>query len=156
MVPSLRDYCSSQAAPLNGEAQNWRARQLRVTAEILPAIEDILAALETMAYSAKELFAVRLALEEALVNAIKHGHQGDPSKEVQLRYHLTSNCLVVEIEDQGPGFKPQEVPDPFAPENLDRPCGRGLLLMRNYMTWVRFNSTGNCVTMCRLHTPPRG
>jgi serine/threonine-protein kinase RsbW len=41
------------------------------------------------------------------------------------------------------------VPDPCAEENLERPCGRGLLLMQNYMTWVRFNETGNCVTMCR-------
>ncbi|MGH7171747.1 MAG: ATP-binding protein, partial [Gemmataceae bacterium] len=91
------------------------------------------------------------ALEEALVNAIKHGHKFDPSKEVQLRYYLTAECLLAEIEDQGCGFKPEDVPNPFAPENLERPSGRGLLLMQNYMTWVRYNDAGNCVTMCRQH-----
>jgi len=105
--------------------------------------------LKSVGYGEKELFAVRLALEEALVNAIKHGHKGDPGKEVQLRYHLTTECILAEIEDQGPGFKPEDVPDPFAPENLERSSGRGLLLMHNYMTWVRFNDAGNCVTMCR-------
>ncbi len=53
------------------------------------------------------------------------------------------------IEDQGRGFQPEEVPDPFAPENLERPSGRGLVLMRNYMTSVRYNAAGNRVTMCR-------
>jgi len=151
MVPSRRVCCPRGAACPSGEGKNWQARTLRVAAEMVPIIEDILAALPSAGYSAKEMFAVRLALEEALVNAIKHGHHGDPTKEVELRYCLTPECFVVEIEDQGPGFKPQEVPDPFAPENLERPGGRGLLLMRHYMTWVRFNSAGNCVTMCRLH-----
>jgi len=150
MVPSLRDCCSRGVAHLRGEENGWQTRQLHVCAEIIPAIDDILAALENAGYSPKEMFAVRLALEEALVNAIKHGHRGDPSKVVQLRYHLTSEYIVAEIEDQGPGFNPQEVTDPLAPENLERPGGRGLLLIRNYMSWVRFNSTGNCVTMCRL------
>jgi serine/threonine-protein kinase RsbW len=129
---------------------DWRSRKLRHSSEIIPVIEDIVAALDAAGYSNKETFGVRLALEEALVNAIKHGHKGDPSKEVHLRYRLSHECLLAEIEDQGPGFNPADVPDPFAPENLERPCGRGLLLMRNYMTWVRFNPTGNRVTMCRL------
>ena len=47
------------------------------------------------------------------VNAIKHGHHGDPSKEVQLRYHFTTECILAEIEDQGSGFKPEDVPDPL-------------------------------------------
>jgi len=68
---------------------------------------------------------------------------------VRLRYLLRPDYLLAEIEDQGPGFRLKDVPDPFAPENRERPCGRGLLLMRNYMTWVRFNDIGNCVTLCR-------
>jgi serine/threonine-protein kinase RsbW len=132
-----------------GQTIEWRTRTLRTREEIMPAIEDILRVLEAAGYASKEMFAVRISLEEALVNAIKHGHRGDPSKEVQLRYHLASECLLVEIEDQGQGFKLEALPDPFATENLERPCGRGLLLMQNYMTWVRFNDTGNRVTMCR-------
>jgi serine/threonine-protein kinase RsbW len=128
---------------------NWSARKLHVCEEIVPAVEDIIHEIESVGFADREIFAIRLALEEALVNAIKHGHKGDSSKEVQLRYHVAADYLLVEIEDQGPGFNPNEVPDPIASENLDRSCGRGLLLMRHYMTWVSFNETGNRVTMCR-------
>lgn len=126
----------------------WRMRSLHSGEEIGPAIEKLLGDLDAN-YSNEERFAVHLAVEEALVNAIKHGHKGDPSKEVQLRYLVAPDYLLVEIEDEGPGFRPEDVYDPLAPENLDRSCGRGLLLMRSFMTWVRFNDTGNCVTMCR-------
>ena len=128
---------------------NWRSSNLRSFAEIPFAIEEILGLLDTAGFSRQEKFAVRLSLEEALVNAIKHGHKGDPSKEVQLRHKLAPEYLLVEIEDQGPGFNPDDVPDPFVPENQERASGRGLLLMRNYMTWVEFNDAGNCVTICR-------
>lgn len=133
-----------------GAAAEWCSRILHVPAEIVPVIEDLVASMERASYSNKEIFGVRLALEEALVNAIKHGHKGDPSKEVRLRYQITRDRLIAEIEDQGPGFDPHAVPDPLAPENLERPCGRGLVLMRHYMTWVRFNDAGNRVTLCRL------
>lgn len=128
---------------------DWHTRTLSRREEILPAIEEILRLLEAASYSTRESFAVRLSLEEALVNAIKHGHKDDPSKDVQLRYHVAADYLLVEIEDQGAGFKREDVPDPLAPENLERPCGRGLLLMQNFMSWVCFNDAGNCVTLCR-------
>jgi serine/threonine-protein kinase RsbW len=150
MVPSLKKDASSWSiVHCRDQGIDWRMRRLRTAEEIVPVIEDILINLKSDGYCEKEAFAIRLALEEALVNAIKHGHRGDPSKEVQLRYHHTAQCLLIEIEDQGPGFKPEGVADPFAPENLERPCGRGLLLMQRYMTWVRFNDVGNRVTMCR-------
>ncbi|HZV04460.1 MAG TPA: ATP-binding protein [Gemmataceae bacterium] len=150
MVPShKKDACPWAVAHCHDQAIPWRTRTLRTAEEIVPVIEGLLGNLQSAGYCEKETFAVRLALEEALVNAIKHGHQSDPSKEVQLRYHHTPECLLIEIEDQGPGFKPEGVPDPFTPENLERPCGRGLLLMQRYMTWVRFNDAGNRVTMCR-------
>jgi len=149
VVPSPLEVCPQDGGSYTGSTADWRSRTLHVSGEIVPAIEDIIADLEAAGFSHKETFGVRLALEEGLVNAIKHGHQGDPNKEVHLRYQLTPEFILAEIEDQGPGFKPQDVPDPFAPENIERPCGRGLLLMRNYMTWVHFNSAGNRVTMCR-------
>ena len=149
MIPSRKDVCPRHAVHCRGQSIAWRTRTLHTSQEIIPAIDDILHALEAAGYGEKEMFSIRLALEEALVNAIKHGHHGDPSKEVQLRYHFTAECLLAEIEDQGSGFKMEEVPDPCAPENLERASGRGLLLMKTYMTWVRFNDAGNCVTMCR-------
>ena len=145
MVP-----CSRGVRPRNGgDLGAWRSVKLHGKEEIIPAIDTIVHALEAADYSPKDTFAVRLALEEALVNAIKHGHKGDRSKEVHLRYQLSPERILLEIEDQGTGFRMQDVPDPTAPENLERSCGRGLLLMRSYMTWVRHNRAGNRVSMCR-------
>jgi serine/threonine-protein kinase RsbW len=134
--------------------EGWRCRKLSRPAEVVPVLESVVADLEATGYSHKETFAVRLALEEALVNAIKHGHKGDPGKEVCLSYRLTPCCFLAEVQDQGPGFRPEDVPDPLDPANWERSSGRGLLLMHSYMTWVRYNDTGTCVTMCKERTTP--
>jgi serine/threonine-protein kinase RsbW len=107
-------------------------------------------ALQSHRYSERDLFSIKLALEEAIVNAIKHGNQLDRSKKVRIAYHVDADrfdCLIV---DEGPGFDPDEVPDPTAAENLERPCGRGLMLMRHYMTAVHYNDRGNAVSMSKL------
>jgi len=96
-----------------------------------------------------DLFSIKLALEEALVNAIKHGNQYDRTKSVQIVYEIHPDRFTVRITDEGGGFDPADVPDPTAVENLERPCGRGLMLMRHYMTDVAFNERGNSVVMSR-------
>jgi len=111
--------------------------------------EEILALMEGAGYSEKDVFSVRLALEEAIVNAIRHGNKGDPAKSVQVRYRVTDREVVTEIQDEGPGFDPYNIPDPLAPENLESPTGRGLFLIRYYMTSVTFNERGNCLTLCK-------
>jgi serine/threonine-protein kinase RsbW len=97
-----------------------------------------------------DIFSIRLALEEALVNAIKHGNQMDRSKMVKVSYCLLADRFEVAISDEGEGFDPNDVPDPTAIENLERPCGRGLMLMRHYMTEVAFNGRGNGVNMSKV------
>ena len=101
-------------------------------------------------FEEKEIFSIKLALEEALVNAIKHGNQMDRAKKVHIRYCVTSERFDADICDQGTGFDPEEVPDPMAVENLERPCGRGLLLMRHYMSEVTFHPPGNRVSMTKF------
>ncbi len=98
----------------------------------------------------REIFSVKLALEEALVNAIKHGNQMDRSKKVQVNFRVSSDRIDICIDDEGEGFAMDDVPDPMAPENLERPCGRGLLLMRHYMTEVTFHAPGNRLTMSKV------
>src|SRR5262245_54088904 len=83
--------------------------------------------------SEKDIFGIRLALEEALVNAIKHGNQMDRSKTVKVVSFVQAERFEVHITDEGSGFDPGDVPDPTAVENIERPCGRGLMLMRYYM-----------------------
>lgn len=109
--------------------------------------ERIVNRLEEFAFPPRDVFGVRLALEEALVNAIKHGNGMDPRKTVRVRCEIDDQRLYIEIEDQGPGFIPADVPDPTEEENLERPCGRGIMLMRAFMSRVAFNATGNCVML---------
>ena len=104
----------------------------------------------------QEVFSVRLALEEALVNAIKHGNQLDRGKTVHITYRVSAERFDVRIADEGPGFDPEDVPDPMAVENLERPCGRGLLLMKHYMTEVVFHPPGNRLFMCKVRPSANG
>ena len=97
----------------------------------------------------RDVFCIKLANEEALVNAIKHGNQMDRAKSVRIRYTLRAERFEIHITDEGHGFEPADVPDPTAVENLERPCGRGLMLMKHYMTEVAYNECGNSVTMCK-------
>jgi serine/threonine-protein kinase RsbW len=101
-------------------------------------------------YAEMEIFGIKMAMEEALVNAIKHGNQLDPAKFVTVYYRIHPERFDAKITDEGPGFCPEDVPDPTAPENLERPCGRGLLLMRSFMTDVQFHGRGNSISMSKL------
>jgi serine/threonine-protein kinase RsbW len=109
--------------------------------------ERIVKILEDFEYPPRDVFSVRLALEEALVNAIKHGNGMDPTKSVQIECSISQDLARIEIEDEGEGFEPEEVPDPTDPANLERPCGRGLMLMRSFMSLIEFNESGNRVTL---------
>lgn len=111
---------------------------------------EIESALRHVQFTEHDIFAIKLALEEALVNAIKHGNQLDLAKAVRVSYAVTAERFEVQVADEGPGFDPHEVPDPTAPENLERPCGRGLLLMRHYMTEVAYHDRGRAVRMSKV------
>ena len=122
---------------------------LRTAAQMIPVLDAVAAAMGAAGYPAADLFAVRLSLEEALVNALKHGNRDDPGRVVRLTWYVGPSFVAATVRDEGEGFDPRRVPDPLAPENQDRPGGRGLLLMRHYMTRVRFNRRGNGVTLCK-------
>lgn len=112
--------------------------------------ERIVKLLEELNYPPRDVFGVRLALEEALVNAIKHGNQLDPEKIVQIGFTVNEEGFSIEIRDEGPGFDMADVPDPTDPENLERPTGRGLFLMHAYMTECNFIPPGNICRMKRV------
>ncbi len=116
--------------------------------------ERIVQHLEELSYDERDVFGVRLAIEEALVNAIKHGNRMDPTKTVRITCQIARHKVRIEIEDQGEGFQPEEVPDPTADENLERPCGRGIMLMRAFMSSIAYNESGNCVILEKHRTPP--
>ena len=112
------------------------------------AVQDrIIRILESHAFPPRDVFGIRLALEEALVNAIKHGNGMDKTKTVRVGCRVAVEGVRIEIEDQGPGFRPEDVPDPTAIENLEKPCGRGIMMMRHFLTLVEYNDVGNRVVL---------
>jgi len=130
-------------------SQDCRRWSVRTLADVVPFIERFLADLAVAGFTDRDIFGMRLAVEEAVVNGIKHGNASDPNKQVCIQYSVTPQQVLVSIEDEGNGFDPDAVPNPLAFENLERPSGRGVFLMRCYMTWVQFNPRGNGVTMCK-------
>ncbi|MFW6038880.1 MAG: ATP-binding protein [bacterium] len=116
----------------------------------VPAVQQaILDEVKCHGYGQDTLFAVRLALEEALSNAIRHGNGEDPTKKVTIEYAVTDQRIEVSIADEGHGFQPDTLPDPTDDENLARPHGRGVMLMQAYMNEISYNDRGNRVTMVR-------
>lgn len=112
-------------------------------------LKDIVSAVEQAGYRREAVFAVRLALDEALANAVKHGNANDPNKQVTITLDVDPERVIVSVQDQGPGFVPEQLPDPTADENLSRPNGRGVMLMQAYMTQVGYNETGNKVILTK-------
>ena len=110
-------------------------------------LNEVLSQLKQHAWDEQDTFGVHLAVEEALVNAIKHGNQSDPDKKVHVVSRVSKTHFFIEIGDEGDGFNPGDVPDPTTDENLESPSGRGLMLMRSFMSRVDFNDAGNCVVM---------
>lgn len=89
----------------------------------------------------------RVGLTEALSNAMLYGNGRDPSKSVLVEVVFREGTLRAKVRDQGAGFDPTTIPDPTLPENLTRPCGRGLFLMRELLDEVWYNERGNEVTL---------
>ena len=110
-------------------------------------VDDLLEQLAAHQWSEHDVHGVHLALEEALVNAIRHGNRSDPDKQVHVSCKLSPHRLWIQIRDEGAGFNPDDVPDPTDPENLEIPSGRGIMLMRAFMSRVEYNDIGNCVEM---------
>jgi serine/threonine-protein kinase RsbW len=112
-------------------------------------------AMERHGYSKASRFAVRLALAEAIANAFKHGHRTMPAgTPVTFEFAVTGDRVRVVVEDQGPGFDPGEIPDPTLDENIEKASGRGLMLIRAYMTSVAHGGRGNRLEM--TYDKPRG
>lgn len=110
---------------------------------------NILSELKESQYNPEDIFAIRLALEESFINALKHGNNMDPSKEIKINYSIGNDKVEITMTDQGDGFDPDSVPDPRRKENLYKASGRGLFLIMAYMDEVKFNKKGNSLYMVK-------
>jgi serine/threonine-protein kinase RsbW len=108
----------------------------------MESVTEIEAAAEKLATEAgldeDERFHVTMAAREAAVNAVLHGNEYDPAKQIAASFENTGAALVITIADQGKGLDPETLPDPLAPENLLRGAGRGIFLIRAFMDEVHF------------------
>ena len=95
-----------------------------------------------------------IALDEAFVNAVKHGNKNDPAKLVKITAELSPTEASFTVEDEGEGFDIREIPDPCDPANLFRTSGRGVLLIYNIMDEVEYNAQGNRVKMVKRPDAP--
>src|SRR5258708_1481658 len=103
-----------------------REVSVRRVEELPPLLSEVEAALIGLGYTPVSRRGVGLALGEAVVNGLRHGNQGGPTKRVRVCYWVDTEALIAEVEDEGPGFDLAGVPDPTAWEYLERPTGRGL------------------------------
>jgi serine/threonine-protein kinase RsbW len=110
-------------------------------------LDEILKELKAQHWPHHEEFCVHLAVHEALVNAIVHGNGGDPEKNIHVVAQICPRHFRVQITDEGPGFDPKSLPDPTDSAHLDRAHGRGVLLMKAFMTRVSYPPPGNTVIL---------
>ena len=121
----------------------------------VPALTENIRMIESFIDNAKEKFHldddiygnIMIAVTEAVNNAIKHGNKNDSSKNVSLSLYLDDSTIKFRVEDQGVGFNYNNLPDPTAPENLEKPGGRGIFLMKHLSDEVDFKDGGRVVEL---------
>jgi serine/threonine-protein kinase RsbW len=125
-----------------------------IISELRQICSRILCRANVLGYSKDDQFAIHLALEEAVVNAVRHGNKQDTEKDIVIEYDLSPEKIELWVTDQGGGFKPGDVADPRSGENIYKAGGRGVLLIKSYMNSVEYNKTGNSVHMTKLNSKP--
>jgi len=113
-------------------------------------VQEILEKLQQLGWEEKILFGVHMALEESISNAIRHGNKESPQKKVLVECELDVARFWAKVCDEGEGYDPNTIPDCRSPENLEQPGGRGLALIRAYMTSVEHSECGCCLIMEKL------
>jgi serine/threonine-protein kinase RsbW len=122
------------------------------TAAAAEVVDALLTQLRRDEWEPHDVFGVHMAVEEAIVNAITHGNKEDPEKSVSILLKSSPERLRVEIIDEGPGFNPELVPDPTCDDRLCQPHGRGLMLIRWFMSTVTYLGAGNHLVMEKERT----
>ena len=113
------------------------------------ATDPLLEQLGAHGWPPADIFAIHLAAEEAIVNAIVHGNKLDPAKTVHVECEISPEVARIAIADEGAGFDPGSVPDCTVEERLEAPSGRGVMLMKSFMTSIDYNAKGNAVVLLK-------
>jgi serine/threonine-protein kinase RsbW len=121
----------------------------------IPSLSENIRIIESFIDNAREKFKlnddiygnIMIAITEAVNNAIKYGNKNDPNKNVSLTLLFDESVIKFKVEDEGTGFNYQDLPDPTAPENLEKPGGRGIFLMKHLSDEVDFKNEGRVVEL---------
>ncbi len=133
--------------PQNGEPEKISRELPSSLTAYHDLVQEVLGKLQLLGWKKDVLFGIHIALEESISNAIRHGNNEDAQKKVQVDCELGPSRFWVQVCDEGEGYDPGEVPDCCSPENLEQPGGRGLALIRAYMTSVEHSECGRCLMM---------
>jgi serine/threonine-protein kinase RsbW len=122
----------------------------------IPSLSENIRMIESFIDNCKEKFQlnediygnIMIAVTEAVNNAIRHGNKNDSTKNVSLALTLEENLIKFKVEDEGRGFDYNSLPDPTAPENIEKPGGRGIFLMKHLSDEVEFKEGGRVVELC--------
>ena len=129
----------------------WQTVRIASRLDAMGEVEaKVLARIRESGLEEQRIFALRLAIEEAVANAVKHGNKMDPDKRVTVRFELNGPEFLIFVEDQGEGFDPAKLPDPLAEENLLRANGRGIFFMKNFMDEVVYNFPADRGTQVKM------
>jgi len=119
--------------------------------DLLPEfISSLLEKVKVLPIKEEDLFNLKLSIEEALINAIKHGNKMDPHLMVEVNLEAKDDQLIIQIKDQGEGFDFKNLPDPTQNDRLEKTSGRGVFLMRHLMDEVEFLDCGRIVKMVKF------
>ncbi len=118
--------------------------------DVRKACDDVVKVVKLLNYDERDLFAVRLAVEETLTNAIIHGNKEDPDKKARVDYVIYRDKVNITVSDEGEGFDCKQVDDCTQPNHLMRAGGRGVRLIQEFMDEVRYSDKGNSVQMVRF------
>jgi serine/threonine-protein kinase RsbW len=130
----------------------WRCKQVRSRRDMIRVIDAVAATMTAAGYPPRDVFSMRLALEEAIGNAWEQGASDDNLKQVRVSYQVTTEQTLAEVADEGPGFEASQVSVPTVSANLEWSRRRSLLLMRAHLSWVRPNDGGNGITLCKCRS----
>jgi len=121
----------------------------------IPSLAENIRIIESFIDNAKEKYQldddiygnIMIAVTEAVNNAIRHGNKDNSSKNVSISLSLQDGMIKFKIQDEGSGFNFHQLPDPTAPENISKPGGRGIFLMKHLSDEVDFKENGKVVEL---------
>jgi len=151
---------SRRERQVRDQVSGAKAGRLNLTLKsTMESVAEVEAAAEKLAAEAglneDERFHLSMAAREAAVNAVLHGNEYDPAKQVLASFENTGAALVIRVADQGKGFDPASLPDPLAAENLLRGSGRGIFLIRSFVDelYIRQLHPGTELTLIKHLAP---